>query len=543
MKVLNSIVVRLGLTLGISGALIVYAMISSLEGLFLFHAGVSQLLKQDQLLVLSDQKVIAYGLLEEMALRNLFLNPGDTVASRNLHAFGKKSLGMLTRGRSEASALPDLKSRKKVLEGLETLEAKFRAHQTTISGILAILPSDRESALRMMGTTETSEGRTIRRDIQKLIRVSQRDMALKQEELNEKYHRIRVESISGGAFGIVFSFMALGLVYLRFRNGVGEALLVSNKLADCDLSIHPQDRHSDEFGKIVNAIDGAVLRFREVIGSIKSIEGHMSGRSEELALIAARTGESSREIRRYAANVVDVDERIEQALSRSIVLTRDTSSEALKVVEISREGVRIGERSKMAYERIALNIQKTRAALLKLSDSVSRVGDATQSVREISEQTNLLALNAAIEAARAGAVGKGFAVVADEVRKLSQKSGESTKEIGEVVEQIRAMSLETGNLMESTEQVIGEGAEATRETGRSFDSIHEAVSALPVYMNEIEKSFESLRVEQEKSRAEVLGIDQFSEQLVSGQKALDQVSSDLRSQAMDLDERIRQFRF
>ena len=142
-----------------------------------------------------------------------------------------------------------------------------------------------------------------------------------------------------------------------------------------------------------------------------------------------------------------------------------------------------------------------------------------------------------------GAVGKGFAVVADEVRKLSQKSGESTKEIGEVVEQIRAMSLETGNLMESTEQVIGEGAEATRETGRSFDSIHEAVSALPVYMNEIEKSFESLRVEQEKSRAEVLGIDQFSEQLVSGQKALDQVSSDLRSQAMDLDERIRQFRF
>ena len=542
MKIMNSIVMRLGLALGVSGALIIYAMSSSLNGISVFRSD-SHILEQNQLLVLSDQKVIVYGLLEEMALRNLLLNPGDVVASRNLQRFEKKSLGMLSQGKSETYTLGDPESRKKILHGLNAVEGEFKNHLSTISAILSILPLDRNTALRMMKVKEVSEWRTIRREIQGLIRISQDDVAVKQEQLRSKYHRIMLESISTAAFGIAFSIMALGLVYQRFRKGVGEALLVSHKLENCDLSFHPKDHHTDEFGKIINAIEGAVVRFRNVIGSIKSIEENISGHSEALSKVSGQTGTSSQEIRRLSVNVVNVDERIEEALSRSIGLTQSTSKEARKVVEIAREGVQIGERSKTAYERILLNIQKTRESLLKLSDSVSRVSHATKSVREISEQTNLLALNAAIEAARAGEVGKGFAVVADEVRKLSQKSSESTKEIGEVVEQIRMMSQETGILMESTEKVVGEGAEATMVTGSAFDSIHMAVSNLPTFMREIDSSFETLRTEQEKSRAEVQEIDRFSDQLVSGQKTLDLVSSNLQEQAMELEEAVRQFRF
>lgn len=225
MKMTDSIVVRLGLALGVSGLLIVYAMSSSLKGISVFRSDVSRILEQNQLLVLSDQKVIAFGLLEEMALRNLLLNPEDSVAARNLHKFEKMSLGMLSQGKSETYTLKDPVSRARILRDLDALETKFKDHLATISLILSILPSDRTKALRLMKVREVSEWRKIRRDIQALISISQHDVAVKQEQLSEKYHRIMLESISTAAFGIAFSILALGLVYLRFRKGSGKLFL------------------------------------------------------------------------------------------------------------------------------------------------------------------------------------------------------------------------------------------------------------------------------------------------------------------------------
>ncbi|MBF0518855.1 MAG: hypothetical protein HQK92_03945 [Nitrospirae bacterium] len=68
-----------------------------------------------------------------------------------------------------------------------------------------------------------------------------------------------------------------------------------------------------------------------------------------------------------------------------------------------------------------------------LTEKSTHMSGLIKLLQDISDQTNLLALNAAIEAARAGEMGRGFAVVADEVRKLSQKSHESTVEIGTAI--------------------------------------------------------------------------------------------------------------
>ncbi|MBF0464062.1 MAG: hypothetical protein HQK88_11350 [Nitrospirae bacterium] len=68
-----------------------------------------------------------------------------------------------------------------------------------------------------------------------------------------------------------------------------------------------------------------------------------------------------------------------------------------------------------------------------LTEKSNHMSGLIKLLQDISDQTNLLALNAAIEAARAGEMGRGFAVVADEVRKLSQKSHESTVEIGTAI--------------------------------------------------------------------------------------------------------------
>ena len=56
-----------------------------------------------------------------------------------------------------------------------------------------------------------------------------------------------------------------------------------------------------------------------------------------------------------------------------------------------------------------------------LRERISRVGDATRLIDEISRRTTILAVNASIEAARAGEFGQGFSTVADEVNKYKDK--------------------------------------------------------------------------------------------------------------------------
>ena len=537
----RKISVKLAYSMLLAGGLVAFSVWTAISGLMHYRKQVLEILNRDQPLVVAYQRIFSAALLEEMALRNLLLNPEDNVAKRNIATFRGITLGMVEQGKSVIFANPDHKLRAKVLPGLNDLGLRLRAHSDTVNAILALAKTDHDRAMALLNSRELSEWRKIRRDIQILTRLSQSEMVRKEAGLTQKYQRAMNFSLSSVLAGFALSIVMLGLVYLRFKRGLADSISVSDRLVHFDLSLVSEDDHKDEFGQIVTKINEVLFGFREIIHGIVQIEEVISSRSGNLSLSASTSGTTSREILEATGKVVDISKRLEKTLLQTREITKKTSEEARNIVAISNEGVMTGERSKAAYDRILGNIQETRSALVKLSESVTRIGVATQSVWEIAGQTNLLALNAAIEAARAGEQGRGFAVVADEVRKLSLRSSKATEEIGEVVRTIEEMFQKTNDLMKQAEQAVTEGAGATGETSAAFGNIHGAVAELPRFMQEIETSFEELGQEQSRVREAVAAIDVLSGRIAAEQKTLDGVASELSIQASSLDKVVRKF--
>jgi heme-based aerotactic transducer len=148
--------------------------------------------------------------------------------------------------------------------------------------------------------------------------------------------------------------------------------------------------------------------------------------------------------------------------------TASTEQMAESVIKISESSEKVKDESNQT-RLIAIDgekvINETLAQLLDMMKVTSQVQEKVESlnitsrsvaniiqtITSIASQTNLLALNAAIEAARAGNAGRGFAVVADEVRKLAEQSAAAANEIGDLIRKNSESTNEVVNSM--TEQV------------------------------------------------------------------------------------------
>ena len=352
--------------------------------------------------------------------------------------------------------------------------------------------------------------------------------------------------------GLIWVFRALG-------SGISAASSRAARIADGDLEPVDAARRRDEFGTLLQALEGMRVQLRQSAeaerhaqrdaqqrgeaasrrtGALDQLTATFESRANVLVTLvgsAANTLSATAGSMSVAAGETDAQAgaaAIAAAGAGASVDTAATAAEQLAaaITEISNQ---VSQSTRVAGKAVA-DAQRTNAVVKALADSADRVGAVVRMISDIAGQTNLLALNATIEAARAGDAGKGFAVVASEVKNLATQTSRATEEVGQQITQIQ-------NATTEAVQAIGTITQTIQELSGIAAAIAAAVEEQSATTREIAGSVQQAAASAGQVADNVAFVSKTAS--ATGRGALDvkAAASDLSRHAGDLSEVVTSF--
>lgn len=344
------------------------------------------------------------------------------------------------------------------------------------------------------------------------------------------------------AIALVVGVLVAFLFTKQITTPLAAAVAIAQRLGNRDLTSSAIENRADEFGALLNALDGTRTNLRTAFGNIADYTVQLAAAAEQLSAVTEQTSAGVQSQRMETEQVATAMNEMNATVQEVAASAQETVMAVDDANSKAAHGHEVLEQSLRQIRRLVSEVEGSAVAMQQLNEDSLNISSVLTIINGISEQTNLLALNAAIEAARAGEAGRGFAVVADEVRNLAQQTQNSTAEIEGLISHLQKDSNESMEKMDRSRDLAGNALELAEEAGAEFTAIANTVSQIQDMMLQAASATEEQTAAAEEINRSILRVNDIADQSAAAVEETATSSSDLSKLGQDLQALVGQFK-
>ncbi|WP_107329250.1 methyl-accepting chemotaxis protein [Metapseudomonas otitidis] len=350
------------------------------------------------------------------------------------------------------------------------------------------------------------------------------------------------EVIGGFAVLTLLALYMLLCLNAAIRRGTAAITEAAEGLRAGDLRVSAAVHGRDDLAQIAEALNAALVQLRNSLDGVNRESQQLGGTVRQLNDQAEETLVSVEQQQGQVSQIAAAAHQLAATAQTVAESCEGAAADAQQTRQIAMQSNQRSARTGASMRELSSRLGETVTALQQLREQTQQINRVVDVIKGIAEQTNLLALNAAIEAARAGEQGRGFAVVADEVRSLSQRTQDSTQEIGDTVSSLQGVVGQAVALMEAAYRQAEGDVGSVLSMGDDLSGIADAVQRVSDRLAQIATAAEQQAATADEVSGNIQQVDQAAALLLGGARSVQSVAEQLRLGSQALHDNTSRFR-